>query len=160
MRTTAGAIIAGILALSVHPSFLEAQRRSGRVRAAPEVGLRAGRDFSVDTWTAGFHARIPLTGSLDLRPNGDLSLDDPGEDFQLNADLALRGPRDQAYLGAGLGYLKRDFDSGEDAGTGLNLFVGFKPIPRPGMQIYVEGRWTFVESETVFRLGFGVTIPL
>jgi hypothetical protein len=38
--------------------------------------------------------------------------------------------------------------------------VGFKPIPRPGSQIYLEGRWTFVDKETIFRVSMGVTFPL
>jgi hypothetical protein len=42
----------------------------------------------------------------------------------------------------------------------VNLFIGFKPIPRPGSQFYIEGRWTFVDSETIFRLGLGVAFRL
>jgi hypothetical protein len=137
-----------------------AQRRRDRVPAHAEVGIRAGRDFSVDTWTAGAHLRIPFGGTLEFRPSADMALEDIGDDFQINGDLALRGPRDQAYIGAGVGYVNRQFDSGKDSGTGLNAFIGFKPIPRPGSQIYIEGRWTFVDSETIFRLAMGVTIPL
>lgn len=155
-------IIVGLLALAAGAtSPLEAQRLgSGRVLVSPEVGIRSGRDFSADVWTAGAHFRLPLIGTLEIRPSADFSLKDLGDDFQLNADIALRGPRDQAYIGGGLGYLKRNFDSGKDSGTGLNLFVGLKPIPRPGSQLYLEGRWTFVDSETVFRLSLGVTFPL
>jgi hypothetical protein len=139
---------------------VEAQRSNARVRAFPEIGVRAGRDFSVDTWTAGAHIRIPFGRALEFRPSADLALEDIGDDFQINGDLALRGPADQAYIGAGVGYVNREFESGKDSGTGLNLFVGFRPIPRAGSQIYLEGRWTFVESETIFRVGMGVTIPL
>lgn len=137
-----------------------AQRPRARVTAHPEVGIRAGRDFSVDTWTAGAHIRIPFGSTLEFRPSADLALEDIGDDFQVNGDLALRGPRDQAYIGAGVGYVNRQFDSGKDSGTGINAFIGFKPIPRPGSQIYLEGRWTFVDSETIFRVSMGVTIPL
>ncbi len=153
------AVAIGIALLLGSGSAAQAQRYGSRVRAAPEVGLRAGRDFSADTWTAGAHLRIPLARTLDLRPSGDLALKDIGDDFQINGDLALRGPRDQAYIGAGVAYLHRAFDSGDDTGTGVNLFLGFRPIPRPGSQIYVEGRWTFVNSETIFRIGAGVTFP-
>lgn len=137
-----------------------AQRPGVRVAAHPEVGLRAGRDFSVDAWTAGAHVRIPFGATLEFRPSADLALEDIGGDFQVNGDLALRGPRDQAYIGAGLGYVHRQFDSGKDSGTGINIFIGFKPIPRPGTQIYVEGRWTFVDSETIFRVSLGIAVPL
>jgi hypothetical protein len=139
---------------------LEAQRAGGRVPGYPEVGVRGGRDFSVDTWTAGAHLRIPFGSMLELRPSADLALEDIGDDFQVNADLALRGARDQAYIGAGIGYVNRSFDSGRDSGTGVNAFLGFKPIPRPGSQLYIEGRWTFVDSETIFRLGLGVAFRL
>lgn len=154
LLTGAAAVLAGQF------SGAHAQRSNARVRASTEIGIRAGRDFSVDTWTAGGHIRIPFGRTLEFRPSADIALEDIGDDFQVNGDLALRGPRDQAYIGAGVGYVSRQFDSGKDSGTGLNLFLGFRPIPRPGAQIYVEGRWTFVDSETIFRVSAGVTIPL
>jgi hypothetical protein len=137
-----------------------AQRANSRVPAFPEVGVRFGRDFSVDTWTVGGHFRIPFARSLEFRPSADVALKDIGDDFQVNGDLALRGPRDQAYIGAGVGYVNRDFGPGTDSRTGLNLFLGFRPIPRQGSQLYLEGRWTFVESETIFRVAMGATIRL
>lgn len=149
-----------VTALAGGFSTLQAQRRNMRVPAYPEIGVRAGRDFSVDTWTAGAHFRVPLGSALEIRPSADIALEDIGDDFQINGDLALRGPRDQAYIGAGVGYVNRQFDSGKDSGTGVNLFLGFKPIARPGSQIYIEGRWTFVDSETIFRIAMGVTFPL
>ena len=161
MRGLGSFLLAGtatLLAGTVSPAF--AQRQPARVAAHPEIGIRGGRDFSVDTWTAGAHLRIPFGRALEFRPSADLALEDIGDDFQVNADLALRGPRDQAYLGAGAGYVNRPFDSGKRSATGVNAFIGFKPIPRPGSQIYIEGRWTFVDSETIFRLSMGVTIPL
>jgi hypothetical protein len=136
------------------------QRSAQRIRASPEVGVRGGRDFSVDRWTAGAHLRVPVGRTLELRPSGDFALDDLGDDFQINGDLALHGPADQAYIGAGIGYVNRPFENGEDSGTGLNLFLGFRPIPRRGNHIYLEGRWTFVHSETIFRIGLGVAFPL
>jgi hypothetical protein len=153
-------LLTGAALLAARFSPAHAQRSNPRVPAHPEIGIRAGRDFSVDTWTAGGHIRIPFGRTIEFRPSADVALEDIGDDFQINGDIALRGPRDQAYIGAGIGYLNRQFDSGKDSGTGVNLFLGFKPIPRPGSQIYVEGRWTFVDSETIFRLGMGVTIPL
>ena len=149
-----------VTALTGGHTALEAQREGARLPAFPEFGLRAGRDFSVDSWTGGAHFRLPVGSHLEIRPSADLALEDIGDDFQVNGDLALRGARDQAYIGAGVGYVNRQFDSGKDSGAGLNLFIGFKPIPRPGSQIYLEGRWTFVDSETIFRVAMGVTFPL
>ena len=154
LSATAAQLLAGLFLTA------EAQRSRGAVRVSPEIGIRAGRDFSVDTWTAGAHFRIPFARTVEFRPSADVALEDIGDDFQINGDLALHGPRDQAYIGAGVGYVNRQFDSGKDSGTGLNLFLGFKPLPRPGSQIYLEGRWTFVDSETLFRVSMGVTIPL
>ena len=161
MRGLQVLLLAGMAtALAGGWTALEAQRQAARVPAHPEVGVRSGRDFSVDTWTAGAHLRIPLGSILEVRPSADLALEDIGDDFQINGDVALRGPRDQAYIGAGVGYVNREFDSGKDSGVGFNLFLGFKPIPRPGSQIYVEGRWTFVDKETIFRVAMGVAFPL
>ncbi|MEO8294574.1 MAG: hypothetical protein ABI613_03585 [Gemmatimonadota bacterium] len=143
-----------LIALPAHGQ----NRRSARVLASPELGLRFGRDFSIDAWTVGAHVRVPLLRMVDFRPSGDLSLgqNSLGDDYQLNGDLALRGARDQAYLGGGVAYVHRRFDSGKSSGTGANLFIGFKPFPRPGAQLYLEGRWTLVDDETLFRLLLGV----
>jgi hypothetical protein len=154
---TGGAVLT-LLSGAFRP--VQAQRAGARVPVSSEFGIRAGRDFSVDSWTGGAHIRVPFGRMIELRPSADFALDDIGDDFQINADFALHGPRDQAYIGAGVGYVNRRFDSGEDSGTGLNLFLGFKPIPRPGSQIYLEGRWTLVDSETLFRIAMGVTVPL
>ena len=153
-------LLAGGIMIVAAASEMAAQRQSARVPTYPEIGVRAGRDFSVDTWTAGAHFRLPIAGPVELRPSADMALEDIGDDFQVNGDLALRGQRDQAYIGAGIGYVNRQFDSGKDSGTGINAFIGLKPISRPGSQIYLEGRWTFVDSETIFRLSMGVTFPL
>jgi hypothetical protein len=160
MRVRPICVAAGVaLSLAATVTTAEAQR-DGRVRASTEIGLRAGRDFFSDAWTAGAHLRIPFARTIELRPSADVALDDPGDDFQINGDIALHGPQDRAYLGAGVGYVNRQFASGEDSGTGINLFLGFKPIPRRGSQIYLEGRWTFVNSETMFRVSLGVAFRL
>lgn len=138
------------------------QSRRGGVLVSPEVGFRFGRDFSVDKWSIGGHVRVPLAGTLDLRPSGDvdLGMDRFGDDFQLNGDIALRGARDLAYLGGGVAYVHRRFDAGKTSGTGINLFLGFKPLPRPGAQLYLEGRWTRVDGESIVRVSMGVAFRL
>ena len=69
-------------------------------------------------------------------------------------------PLERPICGISKAPFRCEFDSGKDSGAGLNLFIGFKPSPRPGSQIYLEGRWTFVDSETIFRVAMGVTFPL
>ena len=139
------------------PSFLvsiaQAQARNSRVLVSPEVGIQVGRQFHDDEWIAGGYFRMPLFRVIDLRPSGDVALGGD-HNYQLNGDLALHGPRDLAYLGAGVAWFHRDFGS-KESGTGLNLFVGFKPVPRPGTQVFVEGRWTRIEGISFFRVTVG-----
>lgn len=132
--------------------------RQGAVNISPELGVRFSRDFSIDKWGVGGHLRIPLLRTLDLRPSGDIDLGvgGIGKDYQLNGDIALRGARDLAYLGGGIAYVHRQFGPGNNDGVGPNLFVGFKPLPRPGAQLYLEGRWTKVEGESIVRVSMGV----
>ena len=125
-----------------------------RVLVSPEVGVHAGRQLHDDEWIVGGYFRMPLLGAIDLRPSGDVALNG-NHAYQLNGDLALHGPRDLAYFGAGLGWFHRDFGPGKESGTGLNLFIGFKPVPRPGTQVYLEGRWTRIEGISFFRVSLG-----
>src|SRR4026208_348935 len=72
-------LLAGVATLAAGTiSPASAQRPGARGAAHPEIGLRAGRDFSVDTWTAGAHIRIPFGGTLEFRPSADLALKDIG----------------------------------------------------------------------------------
>lgn len=120
---------------------------------SPEIGVHSGRQFHDDEWIVGGYFRMPMLGSIDLRPSGDVGLSGD-HNYQLNGDVALHGARDLAYIGAGIAYFHRDF-SGKDSGTGFNLVVGFKPVPRPGTQVYLEGRWTKIEGISFFRVSLG-----
>lgn len=136
-------------------SLAQAQSgRSPRVLISPELGVHAGRQFHDDDWIVGGYFRMPLLGSIDLRPSGDVALGGD-HNYQLNGDLALHGARDLAYFGAGVAWAHRDFGSGKESGTGFNLFIGFKPFPRPTGQLYIEGRWTKVEGVSFFRAVIG-----
>jgi hypothetical protein len=128
--------------------------RNSRPVVSPEVGIQVGRQFKDDEWIAGGYFRMPIFGAIDLRPSGDIALGGD-HNYQLNGDIALHGARDLAYLGAGAAWFHRDFGGGKETRTGFNLFIGFKPIPRPGTQIYVEGRWTRVEGISFFRVSLG-----
>ena len=143
--------------LSLLPALListaHAQSGTARVMVGPELGVFGGRQFRDDDWIAGAYLRWPLIGILDIRPSGDVALGGD-HDYQLNGDVALHGPRDLAYLGGGFAWVHRDFGT-KESGTGLNLFVGFKPVPRPGTQIFLEGRWTIVEDRSIFRAVLG-----
>ena len=136
-------------------SIAQAQAgRNSRVLVRPEVGIQAGRQFHDDEWIAGGYFRMPLFSVIDLRPSGDVALGGD-HNYQLNGDLALHGPRDLAYVGAGVGWFHRNFGAGKESGTGLNLLVGFKPVPRPGTQVFIEARWTKVEGISFFRVSVG-----
>ena len=130
--------------------------RSARVHIGPELGIQAGRQFHDDEWVAGGYFRYPLLGVIDLRPGGDIALGGD-HNYQLNGDLAIHGPRDLAYLGGGVAWVHRNFAAGKESATGFNVFIGFKPFPRPGAQLYVEGRWTRVESQSLIRASIGAS---
>lgn len=135
-------------------STATAQNRNPSVVVSPEVGVHAGRQFHDDEWIVGGYLRWPVLGIVDIRPGGDIAVSGD-HNYQLNGDLALHGPRDLAYIGGGLAWVHRDFGPNKDSGTGLNLFIGFKPVPRPGAQLYLEARWTLVESRSIFRALLG-----
>lgn len=132
-------------------------QRAPRLLVRPELGLAGARNFSDDQWTVGGYLRVPLVGTLDLRPGGDYAMGGD-HDYQLNADLSLRGPRDLAWLGGGVAWVHRDFGATRETRTGANLFIGFKPVPREGAQLFVEARWTLVSSRTLFRGILGIAI--
>ncbi|MEO8199967.1 MAG: hypothetical protein ABI679_05530 [Gemmatimonadota bacterium] len=161
-RRIAPQIIFAILVTMACTTTAGAQSQHATAKGSPEVGLRFGRDFSLDKWGVGGHVLVPLAGTIELRPSADLDLgmDQLGDAYQLNGDLALRGARNIAYLGGGIAYVHRQFDSGKTSGTGFNLFLGFKPLPRQGSQIYLEGRWTRVNSESIIRASIGVAFHL
>lgn len=144
---------------SLLPALLisTAQAQARRVAISPELGIHAGRQFHDDEWIVGGYVRWPLFGGLDLRPGGDVALNGD-HNYQLNGDIALHGPRDLAYIGTGVAWVHRNFGPDKESGTGFNLFIGFKPLPRPGAQLYIEGRWTRVESESLFRALLGAAL--
>lgn len=148
-------VLAAMLAL---PGEATAQRRgrdSGFIPGPIEVGLRAGRDFRNNAWSLGGQVGVPLSGSLELRPSGDLFFPkDEGMGWQLNGDGALHlGRGGGLYVGGGVA-LVHPHDA--DTETGYNLFFGLSTAePQERTKGFVEFRWTFVNDTSPFRLALG-----
>lgn len=144
------------LALTSLPQEAQAQRRGLRVvrGMVPELGPRVGYDFDADDWSVGGQLRLPAR-RLELLLSGDYYFTDAG---QVNLDLALRlGPLSSLYVGGGVG-VYWSFGSS----VGPNILVGLHPAGRRAAPIrpYAEGRWTFLDYGTPFRLVFGVNVTL
>ena len=133
-----------------------------RSRGLPlEVGVRVGHDYDGHAPSAGGQMRIPiprLRGFM-LVPSADIYDADEGADWQANVDLLMSsGTRGGFYAGLGYGWVEEGRDERERA---INQILGLRlPIGRGGMRAYVEGRWTELTRDTVFRLVGGVNVPL
>lgn len=153
VRLAAVVLAAASLAIPSHEA--RAQRRGLRVvRTAPELGPRVGYDFEADHWSAGGQLRVPGR-IVELLLSGDYYFRDAG---QVNLDLALRlRPLSSLYVGGGIGGY---WSSGSSVGP--NVIVGLHPPARPASPIrpYAEGRWTFLDYGSPFRLVFGVNLVL
>ncbi len=115
-----------------------------------------GRDFHDDAWLAAAHFRIPLGRRVEFRPSGAIELGGQSP-WDLNADLALRGPTGVGYLGGGVGLYQRPQTGGLVQKVGINAFLGFSGMD-PGLRPFLELRWTRVAGATLFRplLGFRI----
>ena len=139
----------------------EAQRpRRGLRRmftAVPELGPRVGYDFKFDDWLVGGQLRVPGP-YLESLLSGDYYFAGASHPWQLNLDLAFRfRPLATLYAGGGIGIFH---DLTTDVGP--NVLVGLHPPARRGAPVrpYVEGRWTFLDGATPFRLVFGINLLL
>lgn len=121
-----------------------------------EIAGAMGRDFHDDAWLAAGHLRIPLGRRVEFRPSGAVELRS-GSPWDLNADLALRGPRGIGYLGAGAGLFERPRTGGPVQKVGANLFLGFSGVG-PGLRPFLEFRWTRVDGATLFRPMLGLRL--
>lgn len=147
------------VALTALSQEAHAQRRGLRVvrGRAPELGPRVGYDFDADDWSVGGQLRIPGP-RLEALASGDYYFAVGTHPWQLNLDLALRlGRFSSLYAGGGVGIfhlLTTD--------VGANVLVGLHPPSRRNSPVrpYAEGRWTFLEGGTPFRLVFGVNLVL
>lgn len=145
--------------LAVPPREAQAQRRGLRVvrGMAPEVGPRVGYDFDADDWSVGGQLRVP-SPVLESLVSGDYYFAVGTRPWQLNLDLALRfGRFSSLYAGGGIGIFHSD-----STDVGPNVLIGLHPPSRRNSPIrpYAEGRWTFLEGGTPFRLVFGVNLVL
>ncbi len=138
----------------------EGQARRGLRRVAlftPEIGARVGYDFKANIWSLGGQLRVPAR-VLESLLSGDSYFAAGTHPWQLNLDLAFRLRRlSSLYAGGGIGIFH---DLTTDVGP--NVLVGLHPPARRGAPIrpYAEGRWTFLNGATPFRLVFGVNLLL
>jgi hypothetical protein len=146
----------GCAVLAATPAAGAAQARRGQSPMQLGAGVRAGHDFENDAWSAGGQASIPVFQRFELRPSGDWYFgDDTPFRWQLNADGAIRfGPGGTVYAGGGAAFTRVRPLS--EVKTGYNLFVGIVPA-RPGSSLrpFIEGRWTWVNDMSPFRLVAG-----
>lgn len=158
MRTLAIILLVGACLAAWQRDADAQQRGLRRVRLpAPELGPRVGYDFESDQWTVGGQFRVPGR-LLESILSGDYYLVSGTRPWQLNLDLALRLRRFASlYAGGGIGIFHA-----VSTDVGPNLLVGLHPPARRGAPIrpYAEGRWTFLDGGTPFRLVFGVNLVL
>lgn len=156
-RTLALALLAAALTGLFHQA--QAQRRGLRVvrDPAPEIGPRVGYDFHYDDWSVGGQLRVP-SRVLETLVSGDAYFSEATHPWQLNLDLVIRlGRFGSLYAGGGIGI----FHAGTtDAGP--DVLVGLHPPARGTARLvpYAEGRWTFLDGRTPFRLVFGINLVL
>jgi hypothetical protein len=157
-RIPIAAVLFALGAVLALPGEASAQRRTrepGLLQGPIEVGLRAGRDFTNKAWSLGGQVAVPLGGSLELRPSGDLFFPKhEGMGWQLNGDGALHlGRGGGLYVGAGVALVH---PHGGDTDTGYNLFFGLSTAePEERTKGFAEFRWTFVNDTSPFRLALG-----
>ncbi len=151
----------------------EAQRRRtpprhgwGWTEGPVEFGVRGGHSFEDRVASAGAQLRIPLLRQLLLIPSGDVFLGDQAEsEWQINGDLAV-SPDELGGLYGGIGVAFADQDpngDGEDeVETGYNVFAGLsgRSLFEARVEPFVEGRWTYLEDFSPFRLVLGINVPV
>ncbi len=147
-----GLMFCGVLLLMTE---VDAQRRGWGSRPSPEIGVRGGRDYDLDIWSAGGQFRLPLgrRGRLQLVPSGDVFFAEGEADWQANVDVLYGTERGGGlYFGGGMGYSNR---------TGVqervvNRIVGLRLSER----LYLENRWTNIDGKSLFRVVVGYNLSL
>ncbi len=121
------------------------------------MGPRVGYDFDADDWSVGGQFRVP-SRVLETLASGDYYFAAGTHPWQLNLDLAIRlGRFSSLYAGGGVGVFHA-----VNTDVGPNILVGLHPPRRRNAPIrpYAEGRVTFLDGGTPFRLVFGVNLVL
>lgn len=124
------------------------------------VGVHGNYDFDRENFGMGIHGQIPLVRFLKFASGGDLYFGDETS-WQLNADIMLGRI---LHPGGGLAVVDGSLVGSESAEVGYNLFLAVQPMMLRRHQRLVrpfaEVRWTFANGERIFRLAFGVSIPI
>ncbi len=151
-------LLAGISSVDAEWPYDDAPRSRG---LPLEIGVRVGHDYDSEAPSGGGQVRIPIPRfrGFMLVPSADIYDADDGVDWQANVDLLMSsGPRGGFYAGLGFGWAEEGRPERERA---INQILGLRlPIGRGGLRAYVEGRWTELARDTVFRLVGGVNVPL
>jgi len=135
-------------------------RKKSQQAQKPVVGIHGSYNFYGDNFGIGAHGQIPLVRLIKFTPGGDIyfSEDSP---WQLNADIMLGRI---LHPGGGLAVVDGSLADSESVEVGYNLFLAVQPMmlrrPRRLVRPFAEVRWTFVNGERIFRLAFGVSIPI
>ena len=157
------AALVGVALLSLAPAGASAQARRGGgsfIRGPISLGPRVGRDFENHAWTVGGQVSVPVGSNLELRPSGDVFFPKDGDTgWQANGDAAFYiGSGKRFYAGGGIAFAH---PGGGETKTGYNLFGGFRADPKLSRTTpFLEGRWTFVNDTSPFRLALGFNYRL
>lgn len=112
----------------------------------------------------GMQFRMPLAarGWIQLMPSADLIFLEESTAWQVNVDANIELlPAGMLYGGGGLAILGTEVDEDMERFTGWNLHLGVKPqIYAVRVRPYIEGRWTFIEDASRFRLILGLNVPI
>ena len=126
--------------------------------------MRGGYDYDAEALSLGVLVRAPLgrRGTVQLVPAADLFVLEEDVDWQANLDAILqsRGP---VYVGGGVAASNRHLasDGEREVQAGYNLLLGMHlPLRNVRFRASLEGRWTYLDGEELFRLAVNLTFPL
>ena len=135
------------------PTQAQVDRNAGTM-----FGVRGGYDVDGKLWNYGVQLRVPVDWYLQFAPSVEAYSAANATTVQGNVDFIALGREGAFFVGGGVAVIK---PQGVDAKYGMNVFPG---IDFPGLfdtpvKPFVEGRWTFSEGKSPFRLSFGLNYP-
>ena len=135
------------------PTQAQVDRNAGTM-----LGVRGGYDIDGKLWSYGVQLRLPVDWYLQFAPSVEAFSTATATTYQGNVDFIALGRKGAFYVGGGVAVIKAQ---NADAKYGMNVFPG---IDFPGffdtpVKPFIEGRWTFSEGRSPFRLSFGLNYP-